>query len=1202
MKTGRLLLAAALISSILLAASFTALTNSQTDAKAATREEAYRANNVGVALLEQYNYSEAVKEFRRALSLAPKLAMAQINLAIALFYAGEYDAAQREAKTAETIAPTAPQVYYALGMIAKVQNRPADAMAAFKRVLDIDPRDPGANINVGQLYKQQRDFPNAITAFRHAIETEPYNTTAMYGLGLTLSQSGQREEGARIMQEFKRVSDAHYGTEIGKEYLEHGRYAEAIVSTGAEPELVSTATPEVTFADATASVISGTPPQASDGVPAGKIIGRTINGAEWNDKAKRDLVASFGGGVTLFDYDDDGDLDLFVASAASQKLYRNDGGKFVDVTEASGLAKTPANTVGIAAVAGDYDSDGKPDLFVLRYGGLTLYHNDGNGKFSDATAAAGIPSYPYLALSVAFVDVDHDTDLDIFIAGCADLTKAPAGEANRQLTFPDDFAAAPNLLLRNNGDGKFIDYTAAAKLSGGTAHAVAVVPTDYDNHRDVDLLVVNAGDQPALYSNQRDGTFRNVATEVGLTVKGAFTCAAAGDVNKDGYTDFFFGRADGAGTLALSDGRGHFTTSMAPAGTEAVTAAQLLDYDNDGLLDLVVATSDGLRVLRNLGNRWENTSERAITKDLFVGAAIRAFAAGDIDDDGDTDLIARSSAGDVKVARNDGGNKNPSLSVRLVGFNDKGKIRLPVGAKVEARAGSLYQKLENYSASPAPAPTSIILGLGKRAAFDAVRVLWPSGTLQSETGIPLPNAKPNDKQLPLVGRFTITELNRKPSSCPFLYAWNGERFEFITDFMGGGEMGYWEAPGQRNTPDPDEYVRIRDDQLKARDGRFELRVTNELEEVLYVDRLQLIAVTHPADTEIYPNEGMTEPPRPFNLWTTRNAHPPITAIDDRGRDVRDRLAKLDRRFVDDFALHPIRGYAEPHTLTMSLGAPAQGRTVLLLTGWTDYAFSSDNVAASQSGLAAQLPALQVKDRQGRWQTVIEDIGIPVGRPQTVTVDLTGKFLSASREVRIVTNMRIYWDQILVDTSAGDAALPMTRLDPLVADLHWRGFSAETTPDGREPFGYDYSRVSSQSPWKTMPGRYTREGDVRELLMKTDDLFVVSRPGDEIILSFDATRLPPLPAGWKRTYLLYADGFSKEMDIHSASPDAVAPLPFHGMKQYPYNAPESYPMSAARRRLIERYNTRIVAAPLPRIESTFAEPVIAPNLSSDNPRR
>ena len=258
------------------------------------------------------------------------------------------------------------------------------------------------------------------------------------------------------------------------------------------------------------------------------------------------------------------------------------------------------------------------------------------------------------------------------------------------------------------------------------------------------------------------------------------------------------------------------------------------------------------------------------------------------------------------------------------------------------------------------------------------------------------------------------------------------------------------------------------------------------------------------------------------------------------------------------------------------------RTLLLLTGWTDYAWSSDNVAASQSGRAMKLPALQVRDKRGAWRTVIENIGIPIGRPQTVTVDLTGKFLTANREVRIVTNMRIYWDEILVDTSGGTSSVQMTRLEPVSAELHWRGYSAETSPDNREPFGYDYERVSLLSPWKVMPGSYTREGDVRELLMKTDDQFVISRTGDEVSLSFDASSLPQLPAGWTRTFLLYADGFSKEMDINSASPDTVGPLPFHNMTRYPYRAPEAYPLTPARRAYIERYNTRKVAAPVPKL--------------------
>src|SRR5262249_51604317 len=157
-------------------------------------------------------------------------------------------------------------------------------------------------------------------------------------------------------------------------------------------------------------------------------------------------------------------------------------------------------SVGVGAVAGDCDNDGKPDLLVLRYGGLTLYHNDGNGKFSDVTATASIPGYPYLALSVALVDVDHDGDLDIFVAGCADLAKAPAVEAGKQAMFPNDFAPAPNLLLRNDGNGKFADITAQAKLTGGKTHALAIVPTDFDNHRDVDLLVLNYNERPFLYS------------------------------------------------------------------------------------------------------------------------------------------------------------------------------------------------------------------------------------------------------------------------------------------------------------------------------------------------------------------------------------------------------------------------------------------------------------------------------------------------------------------------------------------------------------------------------------------------------------------------------------------------------------------------------------------------------------------------------
>jgi hypothetical protein len=395
-------------------------------------------------------------------------------------------------------------------------------------------------------------------------------------------------------------------------------------------------------------------------------------------------------------------------------------------------------------------------------------------------------------------------------------------------------------------------------------------------------------------------------------------------------------------------------------------------------------------------------------------------------------------------------------------------------------------------------------------------------------------------------------------------------------------MGYWLAPGVRNSPDPDEYVRIAGDRLRPRDGRYELRVTNELEEAVFLDRLELVSVDHPAGVEVHPNEGLRAAPEPLHVYTTRDAQPPIAAVDEHGHDVRDRLLRVDRRYPDDFTLERIRGYAAEHSLTLTLPVSSAGRRVLLLTGWTDYAFSGDNVAAHQAGLKMVPPLLQIEDAGGGWRTAIENIGFPAGRPQTVPVDLTDRIPRSTRRVRIVTTMRIFWDQALVDLSDGRAPVTMTRTDPVGSTLRWRGFSGERTPDGREPFGYAYEDVSSLSPWKVLAGRYTREGDVRDLLTRADDRFVVSRPGDEIAVAFDAAAFPALPGGWTRTFLLYANGFSKEMDLNSSSPDVVGPLPFHGMAQYPFEADERR-FNDSYRAYVERYNTRVVKRIVPPIE-------------------
>jgi len=1073
-------------------------------AEAAAREAAWRENNLGVALLEQFRFTDAAEAFKRALARDPSLLPARINLAIAHLYVPDIPAAKQAAEDALKAAPDAPQPNYLLALIARSEGRAEEALPYVRKVLEKDPKDLGANVTLGQVYLQMRQFDEAAAAFRVAVAAEPYNVSGAYNLGVALTRAGKREEAQEAMARFQKLRDSAYKSALGSNYMEQGKYAEALASTGAEPEAVDPKTPAVKFL---------------------------------GDDAAGQGAAT----IVLADVDGDGALDAVLAGSGGLRVLQNERGRFTDVTAKAGLSGVAA----VLAVAGDYDNDGLPDLLASGPSGVSLFHNEGGGRFK-AEAAAGIPAFPRPAATAAFVDIDHDGDLDVFVAAAA-----PGG---------------PALLLRNNGDRTFTEITATAKLEGAGG-AVAIIPTDFDNRRDVDLFVLRR-DGPALFKNMRDGTFKDMASELGLVATGPFRSAAAADVNKDGYTDFFLG-GEKASSLALSDGRGAFSVAPAPAGAAGALAAQFTDYDNDGLLDLLVVTAQGPRLFRNLGTSWADVSAAALPAPKGRPLEAAALAVADLDGDGDADALVATASG-LRRLVNEGGNRNHSFAVQLAG---RVSNRGGVGAKVEIRAGSLRQKLETSAAVPMAAPADVVFGLGSRTAPDAVRVIWVSGIVQTETEMGAA-AEPGRR-----AALAINELDRKPSSCPYLYAWNGERFEFLTDFLGAGEMGYYHAPGVWSDPDPVEYVRIAPGVLKPRAGRYELRVTNELEEVLYLDRLRLLAVDHPKGVLVYPDEGMTSPPRPFRLVAVRDPRTP-RAVDHRGRDVTSRLAKLDRVYVDDLPLERIRGYAKEHALTFDLSSVPASHTVLLLTGWTDYSFSSDNVAAYQAGLAALPPRLEVERADGSWETAVEQIGIPVGRPQTVVVDLGGK-LGPSRRARVVTTMRVYWDEAAVAAPAPDVALQPVSLDPARADLRERGFSAVATEG--EPLGFDYARVSWLSPWKTMPGRYTREGDVRPLLAAVDDAFVVSKPGDEVAVSFDASALPPVGAGRARTFLLHGDGFSKEMDINSASPDMVLPLPYHGMKAYPYAAADAPPAARRAAEQAEAWNTRVVVRPIVPVE-------------------
>ena len=1158
------------------------------------QERVHRANNLGVALLEQYDYESAAESFRAALLLDESHGPARLNLALALFLSQDLESAEQEARQAAQLMPAALEPPYLLGLIARAGNRPDDAFQAFSRVHDADPDDVGTNVNLGQLALETRDYPTAVERLRVAYDNEPYNVTAVYNLGLALVRSGDTDTGRERLEEAQTLRSSGYAVTYGNGYLAAGRYAEAIGATGAEANLVDPSRPATSFETVTIATDPARP--AATTVPFGK----RFSADELMPEGEHALAASLGGGLAAIDFDMDGDLDLFVATADGERLLRNDGpapAEWTDVTDDAGLSDRASGSTGdtpVGVISADYNNDLAPDVFVLRHGTSSLYENDGAGRFTDVTADAGLPDFPYLPGAAAFADIDHDGDVDLVIAGLADLAASRvAAGSNGPLLFPDEFAPAPFLLLQNNQDGTFTDATEGSGLQH-EGHVVALVPTDFDNRRDLDLLVVDSSGPLRLFMNLRDATFRDVAADVGLAAAGpGISSVATADINKDDFPDFVLAD-DETLTLAVSDGRGGFSLTPGPdigPAAETSTTTQVVDYDNDGLLDLVTWTNAAVRLHRNLGfsleqgTRWDDVTETAVA-DLagIAPATARAVGVMDIDRDGDSDLVAVGVQG-VTVATNSGAAGNGSLLVALQGLASN---RSGVGAKVQLRAGSLTSRVETSASTPAVGPADVVFGLGGRPGADVARVLWPSGTLQAEVPTPPSTDDPAQESTSFLrSPLTVVELDREPSSCPFLYTWNGTEFEFVTDFLGGGEMGYWHGPDHYSHPDPVEYVRIRSDQLQPRDGMFELRVTNELEEAVFLDQVELVVLTHPLGVDVYPNEGMTVPPKPHQLHTVRDVRVPLRALDDNGQDVTTDIAALDRRYPQSFRLAPFRGHADTHTLTLDIGPWSEGAAhegvVLLLSGWTAYSFSSDNVAALQAGRTPMPPALEIKGLDGRWRRATKDIGIPVGRPQTIALDLSNDLHPGEREVRILTSMRIYWDQILVGNGTSGDRLREARLPPITATLQERGFSAEIHPHHTEPTLYDYSRVTRRSPWKTMAGNYTREGDVLPLLTTTDDMFVIAKDGDEVALRFDASGLSEVPDGWTRTYLLKADGYSKEMDINSASPDRVEPLPFHAMRGYPYGASEHYPTTATHRDYRETYNTRIVGASVPPID-------------------
>jgi tetratricopeptide (TPR) repeat protein len=693
--------------------------------------------------------------------------------------------------------------------------------------------------------------------------------------------------------------------------------------------------------------------------------------------------------------------------------------------------------------------------------------------------------------------------------------------------------------LYRNVNGRFQKH---ADLAPGVYHTA--VWLDYDHDYDEDLFLI--GPQSKLFRNNGEAGFSDETARFPF-ISGHARDAVRFDLEPDTpYFDLVVTYDDRPAVLYRDRLVGHYEAvplAALPAGAGHLVAR---DVNRDGRTDLL---TQGLLLLNRPGKFEVQPAAPELKDTAFPPREVLA----DFDGNGRLDRAVLGLDGTLTTRHDVTPDYGNWIEVALTGEKN---AKASVNAKVEVKAGTSYEKI-TYDGVPA------VFRLGNRTKVDTVRITWPNGLVQNETNQPVNKVD------------AIKEAPRLAGSCPMIFTWNGSGFQFITDVLGVAPLGASSGDGEFFPVDHQEYVSIPAGALQQRDGAYEVRVTEELREVSYLDQIKLMALDHPADTEIVTNEKFKSPPFPdFRLFGVKRKIYPVAAHDSKGADVRAAVLQRDRVYPDSFR-RDLAGVAELHHLDLDFGDAARSnRAALILYGWVDWADGSTFLSAAQAHRDLVFPYLQVKDAAGNWKTVVEDMGMPSGKPKPMAVDLAGKFLSASREVRIVTNLCVYWDEIYLVEDNAPPEVRMTRLPLDDADLHFRGFSKPLIhPERKQPEQFDYSAVSFTSMWNPTPGLYTRYGPVETLLAEPDDRMVVMGAGDEIRMRFRAAGLPPVPSGWKRDFLLLVDGWAKDADANTAFSQSVLPLPFHAMSRYPYPAGEHFPDDAAHAEYRREYLTR-----------------------------
>ncbi len=1047
-------------------------------------------NNRGVALMGRFDFDAARQAFAGLVEQHADDADLQVNLAIAVLNRQQEGDEETSMGILDGVLARNPDHLRAKYVRGHLSLHGGDSRAAFDdflAVAKVDPGDPDAAYHVGQSLMQLKKHEEALIWFDRAVEGDPYLRSAYYRAFQALQRLGRKDEAEGYIGRFQALDGNPRAHLMEFKYTKMGQKAEVVVIGTALIEVSSK--PDGPIFESASPIVSG---------------GFAL---ETMDSARAP-------NTTACDFDGDGDLDLFVAGA---RVGAAAGSNLVLLASRTGHVVTTDHPLARVrdvntALWGDVDNDGLSDVYLCRRGPNQLWLQTAPGEWSPAPDGTGVAGGDLDTVDGGLFDADHDGDLDIFLVQ----------------------ADGDNDLLNNNRDGSFRSLGVDRGLTGDGRASRAVVVTDLDGDFDADLIVLNREPPHQVYENRLLWEYVP-ATGWDPFVAADVRAAVAGDVDADGSVELYTLSEGGAVDVWIEAEKDVWSAERLvteAAGVSGSDRLEIGDADGDGVLDLLISGEVGWALLSAVDGRVMASDEEALATAGFVAL-----------DPNRGPSIVGWSPGVGPIAWQPGSGRFPFAAIRLSGLDDDANSMRTnasgIGARVAARVGSRWTVIDTYRSQSGPGQSlqPVLVGLGGMPAVDFVALDWSDAVFQTEMGL-APDAV-----------HTIVETQRQISSCPVLFAWDGEEFSFVTDFLGVGGMGHAIGPGEYAEPRPWENVLLPQSSIRPRDGRILLKLSEPMEEAAYIDAVRMVAYDLPPKWHMTLDERMHilgVPPtgRPV---VYRTIAAPVQAYNERGDDVTDAMAaadrvaapvgELDRRFIGR-----LRG---EHILTLEFDEAINWigrRLVLVADGWVEYPYSSTRFAAWQAGADYRAPTLEARGADGRWVVVLEQFGYPAGMPRQISVPLP-RLPSGTKALRLRSNQEVYWDRVIVVGAEVTEEIVRHGLDLRTAVVEQTGFARRTTGSERLPH-FDFDQRAPLWDTRVQPGYYTKFGDATELISAADDALAIIGPGEGIHLEFIAPPEGPAP-GWTRVYVLEAEGWCKDMDLYTRDGGTLGPMPAAG---------------------------------------------------------